>query len=174
MNGTPTQFTTRWMTGPLHRVATAFLAALGFVAAVFAIFHLAHIPYPADPAATDLAGKLLSPNSRHWFGTDALGRDVLTRLLHGSYISLAVGFVAVAVELALGVTVGAAAGYFRGTVDAVLMRFVGRSDVLPGLFSRAHCSGIDRSKYSQCNARDWSGRVDAHRSVGPRRVSDFT
>lgn len=119
---------------PLEWMAAAFLLGLTLLAATFAILHLTHTAYPADPAATDLGRKLLSPTGEHWLGTDALGRDVLTRLLHGSYISLSVGFVAVAVELGLGVAVGALAGYFRGTVDAVLMRFVDAVMCFPTFF----------------------------------------
>jgi peptide/nickel transport system permease protein len=119
---------------PLQWMAAAFLLGLTLLAAIFAILHVTHTAYPIDPAATDLGRKLLSPTGAHWLGTDALGRDVLTRLLHGSYISLSVGFVAVAVELALGVAVGAVAGYFRGTVDAVLMRFVDAVMCFPTFF----------------------------------------
>lgn len=119
---------------PLAWTAAAFLVALAFLAVSFALLHFAHIPYPADPAATDLAGKLSSPNHAHWLGTDALGRDVLTRVLHGSYLSLSVGFVAVAVELVLGIAVGAAAGYFRGKTDAVLMRLVDAVMCFPAFF----------------------------------------
>ena len=62
------------------------------------------------------------PSAAHAFGTDNLGRDVFSRMLNGSYISLTVGFIAVAVSLLIGVTVGAVSGYLGGWVDTVLMR----------------------------------------------------
>jgi peptide/nickel transport system permease protein len=62
------------------------------------------------------------PSAEHWFGTDYLGRDTWSRLVHGSRISLFVGLIAVSVGLILGVFVGVTAGYLGGTVDAILMR----------------------------------------------------
>lgn len=77
---------------------------------------------PYTPDAVDLAARRLEPHGAHWLGTDELGRDVLTRLLHGARVSLAIGVAAAALSVALGTTVGAAAGFYRGWVDAVLMR----------------------------------------------------
>ena len=70
------------------------------------------------------------PSATHWLGSDLLGRDVLTRILYGSRVSLAVGFVASAVALLIGVTWGALAGYLGGRIDTVMMRVV---DVLYAL-----------------------------------------
>ncbi|MFN0072668.1 MAG: ABC transporter permease [Chloroflexota bacterium] len=64
------------------------------------------------------------PSAEHWFGTDQLGRDVLSRLLHGARISLGVGVVTQIIILTIGVPIGAIAGYFGGRVDHLLMRFV--------------------------------------------------
>ncbi len=86
---------------------------LFIVAVVFGALSLAHVPFPMDPNATNLERKLLAPNAVNWLGTDNLGRDVFTRMLHGAYISLTVGFVAVAVSLVIGVVVGAISGYSR-------------------------------------------------------------
>ena len=71
---------------------------------------LVGIYFPHDPNATNLALKLKPPSLTHWLGTDNLGRDVFSRMLNGSYISLTVGFIAVAVSLFIGVTVGAISG----------------------------------------------------------------
>ena len=70
----------------------------------------------------------------HWLGTDNLGRDVFSRMLNGSYISLTVGFIAVAVSLFIGVTVGAISGYLGGWVDNVVMRIVDAILCFPTFF----------------------------------------
>ena len=74
------------------------------------------------PDAIDLADRRAAPSFRHLFGTDELGRDVFTRTLYGTRISLVIGLLAAGVTAAIGVTVGAVAGYMRGWVDNVLMR----------------------------------------------------
>jgi len=71
------------------------------------------------------------PSAEHWLGTDTLGRDLLTRILYGSRISLAVGFIATAVALLIGVIYGTVAGYMGGRVDAAMMRFVDILYALP-------------------------------------------
>jgi len=70
----------------------------------------------------------------HWFGTDAVGRDLFVRLLYGARVSLAVGFTATMVSLVIGVLYGAAAGYIGGRVDALMMRFVDILYSLPFIF----------------------------------------
>lgn len=116
------------------------MAALGVIVVLFAVAGFAgvcalagwHVPF--DPNATNLERKLLPPNAVNWLGTDNLGRDVLSRLLHGSYISLTVGFVAVFVSLVIGVAVGAVSGYLGGWVDNVLMRVVDAMMCFPSFF----------------------------------------
>lgn len=71
------------------------------------------------------------PSAAHWLGTDIFGRDLLTQILYGGRISLAVGFIATAVALLIGVTWGAVAGYVGGRVDSVMMRFVDILYALP-------------------------------------------
>jgi len=71
------------------------------------------------------------PSAEHWLGTDTLGRDLLTRILYGSRISLAVGFIATAVALLIGVIYGTVAGYMGGKVDAAMMRLVDILYALP-------------------------------------------
>jgi oligopeptide transport system permease protein len=71
------------------------------------------------------------PSAAHWLGTDVLGRDMLTRILYGGRLSLAVGFIATALALIIGVTYGAVAGYMGGTVDALMMRLVDILYALP-------------------------------------------
>jgi peptide/nickel transport system permease protein len=98
------------------RVPALLLACL--VAAALAAPALA--PYPPD--LLDLDARREAPSTRHWFGTDDLGRDVLARVLYGARVSLAVGLLSAAVAGASGVAVGGIAGYAGGAVDTILMR----------------------------------------------------
>ncbi len=126
-----------WRRFRANRVGVAALgvvAVLAAVALVFFVLDRLGVPFPADPDATDLERKLLPPNSVNWLGTDNLGRDVLSRLLNGSYISLTVGFIAVFVSLFIGVTVGAVAGYFGRWADNVIMRVVDAIMCFPTFF----------------------------------------
>jgi peptide/nickel transport system permease protein len=88
---------------------------------------------PYDPEISDIAARLQPPSLTHPFGTDPLGRDLLTRVLYGGRISLFVGFMVVVITLVIGVPVGAAAGYFGGLVDDVLMRIIDAALSLPSL-----------------------------------------
>lgn len=72
-----------------------------------------------------------APSATHWLGTDTFGRDLLTRIIYGGRVSLAVGFIATAVALLVGVTYGAIAGYVGGRVDAIMMRLVDIFYALP-------------------------------------------
>ncbi len=100
------------------------LAGCGIVLVLFAISLLAPILAPYDPGAIDLKNVLASPSADHWFGTDQLGRDVLSRMIWGARISLKVGFVATGLAILIGTILGALAGYYGGWIDAVIMRFV--------------------------------------------------
>ncbi len=77
---------------------------------------------PYDPLAQDLTHRLEAPSAAHWLGTDDFGRDVLSRVLFGSRVSLRLGLVAVAVALLFGGTLGLLAGYYGGWFDLVAMR----------------------------------------------------
>jgi peptide/nickel transport system permease protein len=77
---------------------------------------------PPDPDRVTLAKRLTAPNTEHWLGTDEFGRDVLSRLLVGGQVSLAVGLTSMIASMVLGIIVGAAAGYAGGATDALLMR----------------------------------------------------
>src|SRR2546427_10284141 len=88
---------------------------------------------PHDPHKPDIKRILEPPSARHWLGTDQGGRDVLSRMLYGARVSLAVGFVSVGIATAIGIALGAAAGYHGGAVDAAGMRLVGSLLVLPPL-----------------------------------------
>jgi len=88
---------------------------------------------PYDPEASDMSSRLQPPTWQHPFGTDPLGRDLLTRVLYGGRISLTVGFLVVLITLVVGIPVGAVAGYFGGWIDNVLMRITDAALTLPAL-----------------------------------------
>jgi peptide/nickel transport system permease protein len=88
---------------------------------------------PYDPGSSSVDERLQPPSWRHPMGTDALGRDLLTRVLYGGRISLSVGLMVTTISLTLGVTVGAVAGYVGGQVDNVLMRLTDAALTLPSL-----------------------------------------
>ena len=104
------------------------------IAALVACALLAPWLAPQDPAYIDLPSRLTPPSGAHWLVADELGRDILSRVLYGSRISLAVGFVSVGIAAAIGVLLGAAAGYHGGTVDNVVMRLVDLMLVFPRFF----------------------------------------
>jgi peptide/nickel transport system permease protein len=95
---------------------------------------LAPVLAPRDPNRPDVKRILDPPSSRHLLGTDQLGRDVLSRMLFGARVSLAVGFVSVGIAAAIGIALGAAAGYHGGIVDATIMRLVDLMLVFPRFF----------------------------------------
>ena len=142
----PLPANTRQPDSPLRRVASRFFSSrlavvsLGFIAFFFTVAIAAGVlqflglPMPMDPNATNLAAKLQPPSAVHWLGTDNLGRDVLSRMVAGSTISLTVGFVAMAVSLGIGIVLGAISGYFGGWIDNVLMRIVDALLCFPSFF----------------------------------------
>jgi peptide/nickel transport system permease protein len=101
------------------------LAGLGVIIVLYLVALLAPLIAPFDPIEQGdiLAASYLAPGAEHWFGTDRFGRDILSRILFGARISLAIGFIAVAISITLGTLIGAVAGYFGGKVDAAAMRF---------------------------------------------------
>jgi len=95
------------------------LAAIGVVLVTIFVICALFAPWiaPQDPAHIDLPIRLAGPSSTHWCGTDELGRDILSRLIYGSRISMLVGSCVVAASLALGLIVGSIAGYYGGGID---------------------------------------------------------
>ena len=79
-------------------------------------------PIPYRPSNINLLEPLEPPSSKHWFGTDKLGRDVMAGMIHGSRISLSIGFVAVGIAVLIGVVLGAIAGYFGSWIDLLISR----------------------------------------------------
>jgi len=108
----------------------------GLVIIVIVFFIAIFAPFLSlyDPGKTDVSLKLNPPSFQHYLGTDQLGRDVYSRMLYGSRISLSVGFVAVGISILIGILVGAMAGYKGGWVDSLLMRFVDIMLSFPSFF----------------------------------------
>ena len=110
----------------ISRIARDRLALAGAVMMLLLIALPAAAPWisPANYADQNLTERLSPPSARHWLGTDDLGRDVLSRMLWGTRVSLVVAFVAVGISTFFGTLVGLIAGYFGRWADAILMRFV--------------------------------------------------
>ncbi len=104
------------------------------VVALFAVSLLAPWIAPCDPNEINIDRVLESPSSEHLLGTDQLGRDVLSRMIWGSRISLKVGFVATGIAILVGAVLGAVAGYYGRWVDSVIMRFVDVMLCFPSFF----------------------------------------
>lgn len=95
------------------------LAVFGILLIVVFVFCAIFAPWiaPRNPAQIDLPNRLEAPSASHWCGTDELGRDILSRLIYGSRISMLVGTCVVAASLALGLIIGSIAGYYGGGID---------------------------------------------------------
>jgi ABC-type dipeptide/oligopeptide/nickel transport system permease subunit len=128
----------RSLLGQLGQDRVALAAALYLVLLLLASTFADYVA-PHDPAAQDLANRLAPPawsaegSSRHLLGTDQLGRDILSRIIYGSRISLLVGAAVVAMAGGVGTVVGLFAGYYGGRVDNILMRLVDLQTAFPGL-----------------------------------------
>jgi peptide/nickel transport system permease protein len=110
----------------VHRFFQNRLAIAGLViGGIYLIVGvLGPILAPHDPTAIDAAARFQAPSLEHPFGTDTRGRDVLSRVMYGARKSLYVAFIVVTIASSIGVTLGLVAGYFRGLVDEVVMRFI--------------------------------------------------
>jgi peptide/nickel transport system permease protein len=116
--------------GRIARVLAWMRADPGAAASLLFLLTLALLTLTADwvapyrPSAQDLGNTLSPPSSAHWLGTDDLGRDTLSRLIHGAPLTLSASFLAVAVAVLLGVPVGLAAGYLGGRFDEMVGRLI--------------------------------------------------
>lgn len=120
-------------------MAGAVVVLLLYLVAIFA-----PLLTPYDPVAQGALPQMryVHPSLQHPLGTDKFGRDVLSRVIYGSRISLTIGFLAVAISVVLGALVGATAGYFGGAIDAILMRVVDALLAIPRLFLILTCVAL--------------------------------
>ena len=115
-----------------RRNRLALVGAVVFLTIVLAVALAGLSPY--DPEDIDLRGRFAAPSFAHPFGTDDLGRDILTRVLFGGRISLLVGLLSMTLSVTIGTVIGSLAGYFRGALDSLLMRTTDLFLSLPSLF----------------------------------------
>jgi len=123
-------------TGVYSRLRQQPFAAIGIVLLLLFAICAIFAPWlaPQDPAQIALKARLMGPSATHWFGTDELGRDILSRVLFGARISLIVAVSVVGLSLAIGVIAGCAAGFYGGWVDTVVNVYVMNAFLaLPGI-----------------------------------------
>ena len=109
----------RWLRRDLRAAAS-----LAFLLALVTIALLAPVIAPYAPTAQDASATLAEPSAAHWLGTDDLGRDILSRLIHGAPATLYASFLAVGVGLLIGLPIGLVAGFVGGWVDDVISRII--------------------------------------------------
>lgn len=109
------------------------LAALGFILALSMAAILAPVIAPYNPVEPDYIAILEGPTAGHWLGTDAYGRDTLSRVIWGARISLTVGFLAAAIGGLVGITLGIVSGYYGAWVDSLIMRLCDFLLAFPGI-----------------------------------------
>jgi peptide/nickel transport system permease protein len=112
------------------------LSVLGALTVFLLIILSLFAPFiaPYDPTAIDVHNVLSPPSKDHFLGTDELGRDLLSRIIWGSRVSLKVGFIAVGIAITAGIIIGAISGFYGGLVDTILMRFVDIMLAFPTFF----------------------------------------
>jgi oligopeptide transport system permease protein len=116
----PGLWTAAWRRLRRNRLA---MFGLAFVTLVVLVAILADVLSPYDPTLQVSGSAYARPNPQHWLGQDELGRDILSRLMHGARVSLMVALTVQALALGVGLAVGGTAGYFGGRIDNLLMRF---------------------------------------------------
>jgi peptide/nickel transport system permease protein len=119
-------------TRPLGLVAMGYLIVVALIAVAAPL--ISALVTRQDPLTTNLDAAFGGPSAEHWLGTDQLGRDTLTRLIFGARISLGVGFLTAAVQIAVGGTLGLLAGYRGGWLDEGIMRIVDTILAFPAIF----------------------------------------
>jgi len=126
--------------GVFRRLLKRKLAVFGLIVIALIVFAAVFAPWivPYNPdeqffEGLTLEGAPLAPNAQFWFGTDLVGRDLLSRIIYGARTSLIIGVIANGVSVLIGSAVGITAGYFKGWVSTVLMRFTDLMMAFPAL-----------------------------------------
>jgi ABC-type dipeptide/oligopeptide/nickel transport system permease subunit len=118
--GTPSKRSTVWQRFAKNKLAVAGMIV---IVALYAVAISAPLIERYDYQKLTAGMRDKPPSAAHWLGTDRNGRDVYSRLVKGSQVSLAVGFASVAIVMTVGITLGAVAGFFGGFIDNLIMRF---------------------------------------------------
>ena len=135
-----------------RRLCRNKMAVIGMCISIFlvlvAVFAPLLMPYPYDQS--DFAATFAKPSSAHLFGTDDLGRDILSRLIYGARYSLQIGIISVAGAMVGGILLGSIAGYFGGWVDDVTMRFLDIIQAVPGMVLSISVSAVLGPGFGNC------------------------
>jgi peptide/nickel transport system permease protein len=120
----------------IKKAKSNILFLTGFTVVAFFVLVAVFAPLIAshDPTHIDFSSVFLKPSLEHFFGTDELGRDIFSRVVYGTRISLFVGFVAVGISVMIGTVLGLVSGYFGGKTDVIIMRFVDIMLCFPSFF----------------------------------------
>lgn len=131
------------LVGVRHFFRTNLIGSLGAVIIILLILVaiLAPLVAPYNPISQN-APRFVPPGATHWLGTDSLGRDIASRVIHGTRVSLYVGLLSVGIALVLGTTIGVVAGYFGKHVDNLLMRLIDMMLAFPGLVLAMLIAGL--------------------------------
>ncbi|MDH3944839.1 MAG: ABC transporter permease [Anaerolineae bacterium] len=131
-------------------------AMVGAVILIFMVLTALLAPLsPYDPVKSDIKNRFQAPSQAHPFGTDGLGRDVMTRTFYGGRVSMTVGVMVVLITSIIGISVGTVAGFYGGWIDNILMRIIDATLSLPGLLFMILLSAILREAdlpYIQSNS----------------------
>ena len=129
-------------------IIIVLLALTAIVVYITELMGINILPY--DPNQANMDEAFIAPCAEHWFGTDQLGRDIFSRVIDGTKISLSVGIAAVAISLTLGTILGSIGGYFGGKLDNLIMRFMDVILSVPSIllaiaFMAAMGRGLDKA-----------------------------
>ena len=148
------QLKVMWETLRQNKAAVAGLIIIGCLVVIALSVWISELLgiqiLPYDPNYSDMTQSFIHPNAEHWFGTDQLGRDLFSRILDATKISLSVGLAAVSISLTIGVILGAIAGYSGGRADTIIMRCMDMMLAIPSIllaiaFMAALGKGLDKA-----------------------------